>query len=81
LGRYGAAAAAPTAPEFGMGLSIDVKNGRRMIGHGGTINGFNAVIETFPDDEVTIVLLTNTPRAAYGNLDGLIETTFKTLGR
>ncbi len=40
------------------------RNGRRMIGHGGSINGFNAWLNTFPNDELTIVLLTNTNGAS-----------------
>ena len=49
----------PTA-EYGFGLFIDRLDGRRTIGHGGAIPGFNTWMETFPDEGLTIVILSNT---------------------
>lgn len=52
--------------DYGLGLSIGTRDGRRQIGHGGSINGFNAYLYTYPDERTTIVMLTNTD-------DGAIE--------
>ncbi len=52
------------------------RNGRRMIGHGGSINGFNAWLNTFPNDELTIVLLTNTNGASKATSPQLVDAVF-----
>jgi len=57
----------PTA-EYGFGLFIDRLDGRRTIGHGGAIPGFNTWMETFPDDGLSIVLLSNTDYPAAEEL-------------
>jgi len=46
--------------DYGLGLKLGNQDGRRLIGHGGAINGFNAMLYTFPDDKTTIVMLSNT---------------------
>lgn len=46
--------------DFGFGIYTSDSNGRRSIGHGGSINGFNANVQTFPAARITLVLLTNT---------------------
>ena len=45
---------------YGYGLMIDELNGRRRIHHGGGINGFTAHLAYYPDQDVTVVALTNT---------------------
>jgi hypothetical protein len=45
--------------QYGFGLALAEANGRESIGHGGSINGFNSAITTFPEHKVTIVILTN----------------------
>lgn len=47
------------ATEYGLGLFIRKKQGRRSIGHGGGINGFRSDIIYFPDSDHTIVVLAN----------------------
>jgi D-alanyl-D-alanine carboxypeptidase len=59
LGRAPPAWVPPTT-EYGLGLFLGRTDGRATIGHGGAIFGFNAWVETFPDQGVTIVLLANT---------------------
>ena len=65
-GRLASAAAARdpsnTDPpsEFGFGIYTSTRKGRRSVGHGGSINGFNANVQTFPAERITVVLLTNT---------------------
>jgi len=70
-----------TPPEYGLGIAVEAKDGRRMIGHGGSINGFNAWLQTFPDERLSIVLLTNTDGAAYSSADALLGAVFGSLAR
>lgn len=45
--------------EYGMGLeTVDIE-GHRRIGHGGSIPGFSASIEQFPDDGLVVVAIIN----------------------
>jgi D-alanyl-D-alanine carboxypeptidase len=58
----------PTEPstEYGFGLRIAWFDGHREIGHEGDIFGFNAAMDTYPDDDrLTIVVLANTPAGAF----------------
>ena len=78
LGRKDKQGATPPA-EYGLGLTIDRQKGRRFIGHGGSINGFNAWIQSFPEERLSVVLLTNTGGAAYAMAPELVETIFGAL--
>jgi CubicO group peptidase (beta-lactamase class C family) len=44
---------------YGLGLVNDVIQGKRMVGHGGQIDGFWTVLFYYPADDVTVVLLSN----------------------
>ena len=44
---------------YGFGWTIDTWRGRRVIGHSGGTPGFSSVIDRFPDDDLTVILLTN----------------------
>jgi CubicO group peptidase (beta-lactamase class C family) len=46
--------------DYGLGTRLGSLNGRRVFGHTGSGGGFRAVLETFPDDHLTIVVLMNT---------------------
>jgi D-alanyl-D-alanine carboxypeptidase len=46
--------------KYGFGWYIDAVEGHHNIGHGGSTSGFSASIQRFPDDRLTIILLTNT---------------------
>lgn len=65
-GRLASAARKPSPGEtgppsdYGFGITTTTRDGRRSVGHGGSINGFNANVQTFPAEKVTVVLLTNT---------------------
>lgn len=63
--------------EYGFGLFTGNSYGRRSVGHGGSINGFNTWMETFPDDRITMVLLTNTNGAAAETGRKLADAFFK----
>ncbi|HET7814266.1 MAG TPA: serine hydrolase domain-containing protein [Candidatus Baltobacteraceae bacterium] len=49
---------------YAFGLDHHSENGRRMIGHDGSIAGFNAQMQTYADEGLTIIVLTNTDGAA-----------------
>jgi CubicO group peptidase (beta-lactamase class C family) len=54
-----------TAP-YGFGWGVDKINGHRRISHGGGITGFSTFISRFPDDGLTVVVLTNMSGGAAG---------------
>jgi D-alanyl-D-alanine carboxypeptidase len=45
--------------KYGFGWYVDTYEGRRNIGHGGSTSGFSASIQRFPDEKLTVILLTN----------------------
>ncbi|MGE4062831.1 MAG: serine hydrolase domain-containing protein [Rhodospirillaceae bacterium] len=51
-------------PDYGLGLSTGTLSGRKMIVHTGGIQGFAAWLATFPDDRLTVVVLSNTDNGA-----------------
>lgn len=61
-----------TPLRYGMGIAVaSDPRGRRFIGHGGSIAGFNAEATWYPDSQLAVVVLTNTT----GSLDpGAIAT-------
>jgi len=63
----------PPMPGFGplgytMGLHTGTLDEHRFMGHEGGIFGFSTIIERYFDDNFTLIILANTPRAA-----GLLE--------
>lgn len=44
---------------YGLGWRIDEVNGRKQIHHGGSLNGFKSEFARFPEDKITIIVLTN----------------------
>lgn len=54
----------PVKNDYGYGLGVQTKLGRKAISHGGGINGFSTFIARFPEEKVTIVVLRN---ADYGS--------------
>jgi CubicO group peptidase (beta-lactamase class C family) len=44
---------------YGYGWFVGERLGHRVAGHGGTYNGFRALIERYPDDEISIMILSN----------------------
>ena len=54
----------PTRYGMGIGVGKDVR-GIRYIGHGGTINGFRAEVNWYPDADLAVVVLVN----ATGGID------------
>lgn len=56
----------PGKGDYGYGLVIQEKNGRKVIGHGGGINGFNTNMIRFPDQGVVSIALANQNTNAVG---------------
>src|SRR6266511_3325779 len=48
---------------YAYGLVVTQQHNRKMVSHGGGINGFNTILARFPEDKVTVVVLRN---ADYG---------------
>jgi len=45
---------------YASGLLVETHRGRRMVEHGGSINGFQAQLSRFPDQHFSVVVLANT---------------------
>ena len=53
----------PFLSGYAFGLTVDTSGGHKRISHGGGIEGFNTVVEYYPEDRVTIVVLENSAGA------------------
>lgn len=51
--------------DYGSGWIVNTVNGRREIGHTGSIEGFIASFMKYPEDDITIIMLSN-----YGDTNG-----------
>jgi CubicO group peptidase (beta-lactamase class C family) len=49
----------PSKSDYALGLEVSRQSGRSVIQHGGSINGFSSRLAYFPDDEVTVIALSN----------------------
>ncbi len=49
----------PNQANYGFGWFISSENGHREIVHGGDVSGFDCVIQRYPDDKITVVVMTN----------------------
>lgn len=45
--------------QYGLGWTIDQVNGRKRIGHGGSLNGFRSNFARFVEDGLTVIVLSN----------------------
>lgn len=50
---------------YAFGLEHHSEDGRRIIGHDGSIAGFDALMQSYVDEGLTIIVLTNTNGAAH----------------
>jgi CubicO group peptidase (beta-lactamase class C family) len=48
---------------YAYGLTVNRQHNRRVVAHGGGINGFSTILARFPEEKVTVVVLRN---ADYG---------------
>lgn len=58
--------------DYGMGLNVGTIGGHRKVSHGGNIYGFNATLNSFADDGISWVAVTNAGTGVSG-LSGKIE--------
>jgi CubicO group peptidase (beta-lactamase class C family) len=62
---------------YGFGLTVDTVGPHRRIHHGGGINGFISELAHYPDDSLTIVVLSNTSPAPSNQVaDNLARIAF-----
>lgn len=45
--------------QYGLGVDVELRDGRRKLTHGGEVSGFTASNSVYPDDGVAIVVLVN----------------------
>ncbi len=48
-----------TGTHYGLGVDVNVRDGRRMVSHTGEVGGFVAANAIYPDDKLAIAVLTN----------------------
>jgi CubicO group peptidase (beta-lactamase class C family) len=58
----------PFKSDYAYGLGVRVVNGRKVIDHGGGIEGFNTQLSYYPDDKLTVVVLANLNGGAPGDI-------------
>lgn len=58
-----------TVTDYGYGLGRSVHEGHPLIRHGGNTVGFSSYLTRYPDDDLTIVLLTNSDKVETWALD------------
>ncbi len=57
-----------TRIDYGLGTRLGALAGHRVFGHTGGGGGFKTILEDFPDDHVTIVVLVNTESGGLANV-------------
>ncbi len=55
----------PPAGSYGFAWFITTLQGHRNIGHSGITSGFSAANEFYPDDQLTIIILSNTDEGVF----------------
>jgi hypothetical protein len=58
----------PFKSNYAFGLTVDSAGGRKVIEHGGGIEGFNTELAYYPDDKLTVVVLCNMNGGAPGDI-------------
>jgi CubicO group peptidase (beta-lactamase class C family) len=63
---------------YGYGWTIGEMNNHQEIGHGGGIEGFATLFVRYPEDKLTIVVLSNRDTANVGHvLDAIVRVMFE----
>jgi CubicO group peptidase (beta-lactamase class C family) len=63
----GADPSGSTAPlTYGFGIRTETQAGRRLVTHTGGIDGFQSELASYPDQQITIAVMTNSGRAEAG---------------
>ena len=58
----------PNSDHYGFGWEVETKDGHRVIGHGGSWQGFRTHISRYVDDKLTVVVLANLENAEPGKI-------------
>ena len=58
----------PPSDRYGFGLAMHEENGRRVVAHGGAVNGFGSTLSRYPSEDLTIAVLSNTEGDAADTL-------------
>ena len=58
----------PYQHDYAFGVAVRTENGRKVIRHGGGIEGFNTELDYYPDDKLTVVVLANLNGSAPGDI-------------
>lgn len=58
----------PFKSKYAFGLQVDTAGQRKVIQHGGGIEGFNTSMAYYPDDQLTVVVLANLNGPASGQI-------------
>jgi CubicO group peptidase (beta-lactamase class C family) len=74
-------ASMPEDANYGYGLFLGGTADDRRIHHGGGIHGFTSLVVYYPEDELAVVLLTNTGSADLGALERSLTTACRELTR
>jgi CubicO group peptidase (beta-lactamase class C family) len=59
-----------TGTNYGLGVSVDRQSGRRRLEHSGEVSGFTSENIVFPDDRISVTVLTNQDAATASGLIG-----------
>lgn len=51
---------------YGLGVSVSMRDGRRVVSHSGEVGGFVAQNVVYPDDKIAIAVLTNQEASSAG---------------
>ena len=65
---------------YGFGWRLSPKYGRNLIWHTGLLAGFGAILDRFPEEQLTVVAMTNNTRPTGSTATLVIEgkeTTFQ----
>ena len=55
---------------YGLGVSLSMRDGHRVVSHGGEVGGFVASNTVFPDDKIAVAVLTNQEASAAASVIG-----------
>ncbi len=61
-----------SATGYGFGLGVGELNEHARVSHGGGINGFNTMLATYPEEELDVVVLSNTEGGHPGRMAEVI---------
>jgi CubicO group peptidase (beta-lactamase class C family) len=58
----------PFKNDYALGVTSSMVNGRRVVSHGGGIDGFNTMLAYYPDSKTVVVVLSNVAGGVPGTL-------------